>query len=142
MTRNSPPTPWRRRGDFRGRIEQSANIAPSLRQTAENRHGGPSLSRPRDDIIVADMTLEVQLTESEALALQQKADSMGQDLSAYAAELLRRDAARPIRSIEQIAQDIEKRRDEPLNMSEDDIGEMLETTKHAMRAERRQRAAQ
>ena len=88
------------------------------------------------------MTLEIQLTESEALTLRQKAESIGQDLPAYAAELLRRDAARPIRTFEQIAQDIEKRRGEPLNMSEDEISEMLETAKHEMRAERQQRAAQ
>jgi hypothetical protein len=88
------------------------------------------------------MTLAVQLTESEALALRQKAESIGQDLPAYAAELLRRDAATPIRTFEQIAHDIEKRRGEPLNMSEDEICEMLETAKHEVRAERRQRTGQ
>lgn len=93
-------------------------------------------------IIQASMTLEVQLSDSDALALRQRAESVGQDLSAYVGAVLRREASRAPRTLEQIAGDIEKRRGGPLNMSEDEITDMLEIAKHEMRAERHQRTAQ
>jgi len=88
------------------------------------------------------MTIEIQLNDSEAVALQQKAQAVGQDLPAYVSDILRREARRPFRTLRQITEDIEKQRGEPLNMTEDEIAEMLEIAKHEMRAERRLRAAQ
>jgi len=87
------------------------------------------------------MKLEVQLDDSEALALREKARAMGQEFSDYVGAVLRREARRPLRSLQQIAADVEKRRGGPLNMSEDEIGDMLEVAKHEMRAQRSQRAA-
>lgn len=78
------------------------------------------------------MTLEVPLKESDALALRQKAQALGQEFSDYVGAVLRREALRPVRTLEQIAADVEKRRGGPLNMSEDEIGDMLETAKHEM----------
>jgi hypothetical protein len=88
------------------------------------------------------MTIPIQLTDQEGAALRRKADATGQDLSTYAAAVLKRDACRPIRSIEQIASDIERLRGGPLEMTENQIGDMLETAKHEMRAERNQRKSQ
>jgi hypothetical protein len=86
--------------------------------------------------------LIVQLDDSEATALTQKAEAMGQKLTDYAGDILRREARRPLRKLEQIAADVEARRGGPLDMSEEEIGEMLETAKHDMRAQRNQRAGQ
>jgi hypothetical protein len=49
------------------------------------------------------------------------------------------DTRRPIRDIEQIASDIEQRRGGPLDMTDVEIGEMLEKAKHDVRDERNQR---
>jgi hypothetical protein len=88
------------------------------------------------------MTLDVHLDESDAVVLRQKAQALGQDLSAYVGAILHREARRPLRTVQQIADDIEQRCGEPLNMSENEISEMLETAKHEMRAERRRKAGQ
>jgi hypothetical protein len=88
------------------------------------------------------MTLEVQLNESEALALRQKAQAMGQEFSDYVGAVLRREALRPLRNLQQIAAEVEKRRGGPLNMSEDEIGDMLEVAKHEVRAQRNRQAGQ
>ena len=69
--------------------------------------------------------------------MQKKAHAAGLDLQAYVAEMLRRDARRPLRSFEQIAADVAARGDAN-NMSEDEVSEMLEKAKHEMRAERKQ----
>lgn len=88
------------------------------------------------------MTIEIQLSDSETVALQHKAQAVGQDLPAYVGDILRREARRPFRTLQQITKDVEKQRGEPLDMSADEIAEMLEIAKHEMRAERRLRAAQ
>jgi len=88
------------------------------------------------------MTIRVQLSEQEELALRRKAEVAGQNLQSYAADMLKRDAHRPVRTIEQIASDIAQRRGDPLNMSEDAVAEMLEKAKHAMREERSRRKRQ
>ena len=88
------------------------------------------------------MTLEIQLDDSEALALRQKAEALGQELAVYAGAVLRREARRPLRTLQQITADIEARRGEPLDMSEDEIGDMLEVAKHEMRTARHQQAGQ
>ena len=84
------------------------------------------------------MTIQIQISELEEQVLQKKAHAAGLDLQAYVAEMLRRDARQPLRSFEQIAADVTARRGEALNMSEDEVCEMLEKAKHEMRAERKQ----
>lgn len=79
--------------------------------------------------MTTDMKLEVQLDDAEALSLRRKAESLGQELAGYVADVLRREARRPVRSFEQIAEDIEKRRGGPLDMGDDEIAEMLEVAK-------------
>lgn len=76
------------------------------------------------------MTIQIQLTDQEELALRKKAEAAGQDLAAYAASMLKREARRPVRTIEQIAADIERRRGGPLDMTDDQISDMLEKAKH------------
>jgi hypothetical protein len=88
------------------------------------------------------MTLEVQLNESETKALHQKAEALGQEFADYVGTVLRREARRPLRDLRQIAADIETRRGGPLDMSEDQVVEMLETAKHQMRTDRNPQAAQ
>jgi hypothetical protein len=82
------------------------------------------------------MTLQIEIGASEEMALRRRAEANGQDLAAYAAELLRRVAIFPARSLDQIARDIEQRRGAPLDMDEDELSECLEAAKHQMRSER------
>ena len=78
-----------------------------------------------------------QAVESQ---LREQAERRGIDAETYAARLLARELARPRPTLEEIAAEIERRRGGPLNMTEDEISEMLEKAKHEMRAERRARA--
>lgn len=81
------------------------------------------------------MTLSISISEEAEASLKAKADLAGADLSSYVSSLIENPAQRPM-SLEEIsgpvANDFEKS-----GMTEDELGDLLETAKRAMRAERR-----
>ena len=85
------------------------------------------------------MTLSISISEEAEASLKAKADLAGTDLPSYISNLLEQNAKRPL-SLEElsgpVAGDFEK-----TGMSEDELGDLLETAKHAMRKERRARQA-
>jgi len=85
------------------------------------------------------MTLSISISDEAEASLKAKADLAGADLSSYVSSLIENLAHRPM-SLQEIsgpvAEDFEKS-----GMTEDELGDLLETAKHAMRAERRARQA-
>ena len=85
------------------------------------------------------MTLSISISEQAEANLKAKADLAGTDLSSYISTLVEQNAKHPLSLVEisgPVAQDFEK-----TGMTEDELGDVLETAKHAMRAERRARQA-
>jgi hypothetical protein len=85
------------------------------------------------------MTLSISISEQAQANLKAKADLAGTDLSSYISSLVEQNAKNPLSLVEisgPIAEDFEK-----TGMTEDELGDLLETAKHAMRAERRARQA-
>jgi hypothetical protein len=82
------------------------------------------------------MTLSVPISPEAEAKLRAKAEAAGVDLESYVATLLELNAKRPL-SIAQIsgpiADDFEKS-----GMTEDELSDLLEQAKHALRAERNQ----
>ena len=85
------------------------------------------------------MTLSISIPDEVEATLKAKAELAGTDLASYVRALLEQNAARPM-SLEEIsgpvAADFEKS-----GMTEDELGDLLETAKHAMRKERRAQQA-
>lgn len=83
------------------------------------------------------MTLKITISSNAEAKLREKAAAVGEDVSEYASRVLERSACRPL-TLEEISGPIGEdfRRS---GMSEDELTELLEREKHAMRAERRAR---
>jgi hypothetical protein len=81
------------------------------------------------------MTLAVSISEQTEAALRAKASAAGVDVATYAARELDRSVAPP-RSLQEISGPVYE---EFLasGMTDDELGDLLEDAKHAMRAERR-----
>ena len=81
------------------------------------------------------MVLSISISADAEARLKAKADLAGVDLSTYVAALVEHNARHPMSLAEisgPVADDFEKS-----GMTEDELGDLLEEAKHAMRAERR-----
>jgi|GEM_PF-1209459 len=84
------------------------------------------------------MVPSISISSEAEATLQAKARAAGLDLASYVATLVEQNGRRPL-SLEaisgQVAADFKAS-----GMTEDELGDILEQAKHAMRAERRSRA--
>ncbi len=85
------------------------------------------------------MVLSVTISPETEAKLKAKAVAAGVDVATYAARQLELLAAPP-RSLREISGPIGEAFSQS-GISEDDVSEFLETEKHAMRAERREKSA-
>jgi hypothetical protein len=81
------------------------------------------------------MTLHIDISKEAEEKLRAKAASAGKDLARYAAQVLERDASRPL-TLEEISGPIAEdfRRS---GMTDEELGDFLEQVKHRMRQDRR-----
>ena len=83
------------------------------------------------------MTLTIPISPEAETRLKTKAAMAGVDLAAYVAALVEQNARRPL-SLAEISGPV-ARDFEATGMTEDELSEVLEQAKHAMRAQRRGR---
>lgn len=85
------------------------------------------------------MDVTISISPEAGAKLKSKAELAGVDLASYVQAIIEHNAKQPLSLAEisgPVAKDFERS-----GMSEDELGDLLEKAKHAMRAERRARQA-
>jgi hypothetical protein len=85
------------------------------------------------------MVLSISISSEAAAKLQEKAAAAGVDVATYAAQQLERIATSP-RSLTELSGPVAEAFRQS-GMTEDELSDLLEEEKHAMRAERRNKRA-
>lgn len=85
------------------------------------------------------MSLHISISETAERLLREKAAAAGQEVAMYAAGVLERSSGAPF-SLAEISGDLPQECSR-LGLSEDQVSQLLEDEKHAMRADRRKKAS-
>ncbi|MBK8269181.1 MAG: hypothetical protein IPK83_13090 [Planctomycetes bacterium] len=85
------------------------------------------------------MTLQITLNSEAEERLRRRAQANGEDVAVCAAQLIQEALREP--SLDEVLAPVRKAFEES-GMTEDELSDLLEREKHAMRAERRQKESQ